>query len=221
MEKICSFEARSAPGETFTYSCLGYITLAEIVKVVTGQDVGAFAQANVFGPLGMENTTYKPPATWTERIAGTEIVDGTLLRGTVHDPLAQLMDGMSGNAGLFSTAGDLSVYCRMLLNGGMWKGKRVLSRGAVAMLTTAQAHGRGYGFDVASSYSWIRGPHASEATFCHSGYTGTSLVCDPESETYLIILTNRVHPNDKGTVKPLRTRIAEIAFPPRADSAGS
>jgi len=221
IEKICGFEARSAPGEAFKYSCLGFITLAEIVKVVTGQDVGAFTQANVFGPLGMEDTTYRPPAAWTERIAGTEIVDGTLLRGTVHDPLAQLMDGMSGNAGLFSTADDLSVYCRMLLEGGSWHGRRVLSRAAVAMLTTAQAQGRGYGFDVASSYSWVKGPYASEATFCHSGYTGTSLVCDPESETYLIILTNRVHPDDKGTVKSLRTRIAEIAFPPSAAALDS
>jgi CubicO group peptidase (beta-lactamase class C family) len=216
LEKICRFEARSAPGEEFKYSCLGYITLAEIVKVVTGQDVGAFAQANVFGPLGMEDTTFKPAAAWTERIAGTEIVDGTLLRGTVHDPLAQLMDGMSGNAGLFSTAGDLWIYCQMLLNGGVWNGRKVLSEAAVKMLTTEQAHGRGYGFDVASSYSWVKGPYASGATFCHSGYTGTSLVCDPESETYLIILTNRVHPNDKGTVRSLRTKIAEIAFPPSA-----
>lgn len=221
VEKICGFEAASAPGETFKYSCLGYIALAEIIRVVTGQDVGAFTEANVFGPLGMRDTRFKPPASWTDRIAGTEIVEGTLLRGTVHDPLAQLMDGLSGNAGLFSTAGDLSIYCRMLLNGGSWKGKRILSRAAVEMLTEVQAHGRGYGFDVASSYSWIRGPHASEATFCHSGYTGTSVVCDPESETYLILLTNRVHPDDEGSVKPLRTKIAEIAFPATAASAGS
>ncbi|MHC4517088.1 MAG: serine hydrolase domain-containing protein [Planctomycetota bacterium] len=221
MEKICSLEAAAAPGETFTYSCLGYITLAEIVKVVTGQDVGAFTEAHLFGPLGMKDTRFRPPASRAERIAGTEIVEETLLRGTVHDPLAQLMDGLSGNAGLFSTAGDLSIYCRMLLNGGSWKGRRILSRAAVEMLTTAQAHGRGYGFDVASSYSWVKGPHASEATYCHSGYTGTSLVCDPESETYLILLTNRVHPNDEGSVKPLRTKVAEIVFPPTAASAGS
>ena len=218
IEKICSFEALATPGAEFRYSCLGYITLAEIVRVVTEQDIAAFSQAHIFAPLGMKDTRFNPPKSWQTRIAATEIVKETLLRGTVHDPLAQLMDGTSGNAGLFSTASDLSVYCRMLLNGGSWKGRRVLSPAAVKLLTTAQSHGRAYGFDVLSSYSWIKGPSASEETFCHSGYTGTSLVCDPASKTYLIILTNRAHPSDEGTVKPVRRKIAEIVFPPEAAS---
>jgi len=218
IEKICSFEAQSKPGETFQYSCLGYITLAEIVRAVTGEDIAAFSRTNIFEPLGMSNTRFNPPGSWQNRIAATEIVDDELLRGTVHDPLAQLRDGTSGNAGLFSTAMDMSIYCRMLLSQGTWKGRKILSPAAVKKLTTAQSHGRAYGFDVLSSYSWIKGPSASAATFCHSGYTGTSLVCDPASKTYLIILTNRAHPNDKGTVKPVRKRIAEIVFPPEAVS---
>jgi CubicO group peptidase (beta-lactamase class C family) len=221
IEKICSFEAQSEPGATFQYSCLGYITLAEIVRVVTGQDIATFSQTNIFTPLDMEHTRFNPPTSWQKRIAATEIVDGELLRGTVHDPLARLRDGTSGNAGLFSTARDMSIYCRMLLNQGTWKGRRILSPAAVTMLTTAQSHGRAYGFDVLSDYSWIKGPSASTTTFCHSGYTGTSLVCDPASKTYLIILTNRAHPSDDGTVKPVRKRIAEIVFPPEASSAGS
>jgi len=216
LEKICSFGAQSQPGEAFTYSCLGYITLAEIVRVVSGQDIAAFSQANIFTPLGMKSTRFNPPASWQNRIAATEIVDDALLRGTVHDPLARLRGGTSGNAGLFSTAADMAIYCRMLLENGKWKGRRVLSRGAVEMLTTAQSHGRAFGFDVLSDYSWIKGESASDATFCHSGYTGTSLVCDPVSKTYLIILTNRAHPNDKGTVRPVRRKIAEIVFPPTA-----
>jgi len=221
LEKICGFEARSQPGETFTYSCLGYITLAEIVRVVSGQDIAAFSRANIFTPLGMTSTQFNPPASWQGRSAATEIVDNELLRGTVHDPLARLRAGTSGNAGLFSTASDMAIYCRMLLNQGKWKGKRILSPAAVEMLTTAQSHGRAFGFDVLSDYSWIKGASASEETFCHSGYTGTSLVCDPASKTYLIILTNRAHPNDKGTVRPVRQRIAEIAFPPPATAPES
>jgi serine-type D-Ala-D-Ala carboxypeptidase len=211
--KICSLKAQSEPGQEFRYSCLGYITLAQIVRIVTGQSLDEFTQANLFAPLGMERTRFNPPAAWHKKIAGTEIVEGELLRGTVHDPLARLMAGVGGNAGLFSTASDLAVYCRMLLSGGSWKGKQVLSPAAVALLTTAQAHGRAYGFDVSSSYAWIKGPHASPAAFCHSGYTGTSLVCDPVTGTYLILLTNSVHPHDKGMSKPIRQKLAEIVFP--------
>jgi CubicO group peptidase (beta-lactamase class C family) len=137
------------------------------------------------------------------------------LRGTVHDPLAQLMDGVGGNAGLFSIASDLSIYCRMLLNGGAWHGTRILSPDATRMLTTVQSHGRAYGFDVTSDYAWLKGPHASEQAFCHSGYTGTSIVCDPAVDTYVILLTNRAHPHDKGTVRELRLKIAEAVFQPR------
>ena len=85
------------------------------------------------------------------------------------------------------------------------------------MLTTAQSHGRAYGFDVSSGYSWVKGSYASPTAFCHTGYTGTSLVCDPDSGTYVIILTNRAHPHDEGTSRPVRTRIAEIVFPPPPD----
>ncbi len=214
VEKICGLKAQSEPGEKFRYSCLGYITLAQIIRMVTGQGVDEFAQANVFAPLGMKHTRFCPPGAWQERIAGTEIVDGELLRGTIHDPLARLMAGVSGNAGLFSTAADLSLYCRMLLNGGTWKGKRILSPAAVALLTTAQSHGRAYGFDASSSYSWVKGAYTSPNAFCHTGYTGTSLVCDPATGTYLILLTNSVHPHDKGAAKPLRLKTAEIVFGP-------
>ncbi len=217
IEKICSLNAQSEPGLEFRYSCLGYLTLAEIVRVVTGQSIDEFSHAHLFMRLGMRHTRFNPPASWRSEIAATQIVDGELLRGGVHDPLARLMAGASGNAGLFSTASDLSIYCRMLLRGGSWKGKKVLSSAAVEMLTTSQSHGRAYGFDVSSSYSWVKGPHASPSAFCHTGYTGTSFVCDPATDAYLIILTNRAHPHDKGACKPVRQKIAEIVFAPHAD----
>ena len=122
------------------------------------------------------------------------------------------MAGVSGNAGLFSNAHDLSIYCRMLLNGGVWNDTRILSPEAVRLLTTAQTHGRAYGFGVSSSYSSAKGSHASEKAFCHTGYTGTSIVCDPERETFVIILTNRVHPKDDGSAKPVRIEVADIVF---------
>jgi CubicO group peptidase (beta-lactamase class C family) len=171
-----------------------------------------FSSENIFAPLGMANTLYNPPESWREDIAATEVEDGRLLRGTVHDPLARLMGGVAGNAGLFSNAHDLSIYCRMLLSNGRWKGTRVLSLEAVSLLTTAQACGRAYGFDVSSSYSSVKGSHAPETAFCHTGYTGTSVVCDPGSGLYVIILTNRVHPDDEGAAKPIRRKIADIVF---------
>ncbi len=212
IEKICGLEAAGIPGEKFRYSCLGYIALARIVEVVSGRDIADFSRRNIYARLGMKNTAYNPPDSWEQDVAATQIVEGRLLRGTVHDPLARLMDGISGNAGLFSNVYDLSIYCRMLLNDGIWRRRRILSPEAVAMLTTEQSHGRAFGFDVDSSYSWVKGDHAPDGAFCHTGYTGTSVVCDPASGLFVIILTNRAHPNDEGATKPVRKQVADIVF---------
>ncbi len=212
IDKICSLEALSAPGEEFRYSCLNYITLGKIVEIISGKNLADFSRENIFAPLGMKHTMFNPPDSWKKDIAATEVIDGKPLRGTVHDPLAQLMGGVSGNAGLFSNAYDLSIYCRMLLNGGIWKRKRILSPEAVRLLTTVQTHGRAYGFGVSSRYASAKGTYASEKAFTHTGYTGTSIVCDPESDTYVIILANRVHPKDDGSAKPVRTKVADIVF---------
>ena len=212
IEKICRLEAKNKPGEKFVYSCLGYITLGRIVEIVTGRQLDEFAKENIYKPLKMKNSTFNPPEFRQENIAATEIKDDELLRGFVHDPLAQLMDGVSGNAGLFSNARDLSIYCRMLLNDGTLNGKKILSPRSVELLTTHQSHNRSYGFDINSNYAWIKGSYSPPNGFCHSGYTGTSLVCDPENKIYLIILTNRAHPHDKGTVKPVRKQVADVVF---------
>ena len=212
IEKICDVNAVSKPGEEFRYSCLGYITLAKIVEIVSADNIDDFARENIYAPLRMKDTTYTPPASREKDIAATQIVEGQLLRGTVHDPLAQLMGGVSGNAGLFSTAYDVSIYCQMLLNSGTWKRVKILSPEAVNRLTTIQSQGRAYGFDVNSSYSSVKGSFAPENAFCHTGYTGPSIVCDPASKVYVIILTNRAHPHDKGTSKHIRTKIADIVF---------
>ncbi len=212
IEKICSLQAVSKPGEEFRYSCLGYITLAKIVEIISGKNIDDFSRENIFASLGMKHTSYNPPESWRKDIAGSEVADGPLFRGTVHDPLARLMAGASGNAGLFSNAHDLSIYCRMLISGGTYEGKRILSAEAVGLLTTEQALGRAYGFDVKSSYSWVKGSYASQEAFCHTGYTGTSIVCDPASKTFVIILANRVHPKDDGSAKSVRVKVADAVF---------
>ena len=212
IDEVCILPAQAKPGEQFCYSCLGYIVLAKIVEVVSGTSIDDFSKRNIFTPLDMKNTTYNPPDSWGENIAATEFTNHRLLRGTVHDPLARLMGGVAGNAGLFSNAYDVSIYCRMVLNNGVRKGVRVLSPQAVAMMTTIQAHGRGYGFDVASDYSWVKGSYAPAEAFCHTGYTGTSIVCEPGSRLYVIILTNRVHPHDQGNTRHVRTEVADIVF---------
>ncbi len=264
--KICGLRAMNGPGETFRYSCLGYITLARIVEIVTGRPFDAFIEHELYRPLGMYQTQFTPledsvaegqsrpsaflpsafhlpPVTphlmrgpehaalaWAAalsgqghqspdafatiqgRIAATQVVDGQPLRGIVHDPLARLAGGVSGNAGLFSTARDLSLFCRMLLNGGELNGRRVLSAESVRLLTTEQSHGRAYGFDVSSGYAWLKGAYGPAEAFCHSGYTGTSLVCDPCGGVYIIILTNSVHPDDAGKTRAVRVGVADIVF---------
>jgi len=215
IEAICLFKPLNKPGETFRYSCLGYILLSRIVTEISGQSLDAFSQEHLFTPMGMQHTTFNPPDSWLNHVAATEIKNEQVLCGTVHDPLARLMDGVSGNAGLFSTASDIAHLCQMLLNGGKFNRKTILSQNAVTLMTTPQLKGRGFGFDVTSSYAWIKGDHASDQSFCHSGYTGTSIVCDPTSKRYVIILTNRVHPHGKGTVKAVRTGIANIVFQTR------
>jgi len=209
---ICQSKPLNKPGETFRYSCLGYILLARIVETISGQTLDEFAQENLFRPLSLQHTTFNPSGSTIDRIAPTEVVNEQVLCGTVHDPLAQLMGGVSGNAGLFSTANDIATVCQMLLNGGTLNNKTILSPEAVALMTMPQLQARGFGFDVDSSYAWIKGDHVSDQSFCHSGYTGTSIVCDSQTGRYVIILTNRAHPHDEGTVKAVRTGIADIVY---------
>ncbi len=211
IEAIGKARLVSRPGEAFRYSCLGYITLGRIVEIVSGITLDQFAAETIYRPLGMKDTRYCPPDQWRDRIAGTEGgPDAAVNR--VHDPLARLMGGVSGNAGLFSTAGDLARYCAMVLNGGTYDGRRIFSDTAVQRLTQPQDAGRAFGFDVSSDYAWLKGTFASKGAFCHSGYTGTSIVCDPESGVFILILTNRVHPEDRGQVRGLRNRVADEVF---------
>ena len=202
------------PGKQFTYSCLNYITLASIVKKLTGQSIAEFAAENIFRPLGMTRTFFNPSAQFLPLCVPTQVVDGRPLRGIVHDPLARLQGGVSGNAGLFSTADDLAVFAQMMLRGGEWNGVRVLSPLAVERMVeifpkTAES-GRGLGWDLTSDYGTVRGDLFGYGSYGHSGYTGTSIWIDPETKTAVIFLTNRVHPDDKGEIIAMRSKVANV-----------
>ncbi len=204
------------PGEYFKYSCLNYITLQRIIEKITGQSLKDFAAANIFKPLKMNHTFYQPPENQIPYCAATEILQpGGLLLGVVHDPLAREINAcVSGNAGLFSTADDLAIYAAMLLNNGSWNGKRILSKLAVQKMINVprgfEKFGRTLGWDKYSVYNSNIGDLLSERAFGHTGYTGTSITIDPEYRVTIILLSNRVHPHDKGSVVRLRSYVANI-----------
>ncbi len=214
VQHIAQLEKTDPPGKAFHYSCLGFISLAYIIQKVTGQTVAEFATENIFKPLKMRHTFFTPLPEFFRLCVPTEVVGDEPLVGIVHDPLARLQGGISGNAGLFSTAGDLAIFAQMILNRGKFKGLRVLSPLAVERMTSVYPEvtfaGRGLGWDLDSSFSTNGGDLFGPDSFGHTGYTGTSIWIDPETETFVIFLTNRVHPNDEGSVASMRSRIANI-----------
>lgn len=197
------------PGSRFLYSDINFETLGFIVERVSGMSLKDFAQRNIYAPLGMKHTTFVPPLDWQTRIAPTEYDEQNhMLRGIVHDPTARRMGGVAGHAGLFSTADDLSRFARDLLSGF-----KVLCRATVQKMSTPQqppnaASLRGLGWDIDSPFASNRGELLPVGSFGHTGFTGTSLWIDPITNTYIIILTNAVHPHVGKSVVSLRARIA-------------
>ncbi len=234
IERACEEVPVAAPGERFIYSDINFFLLGDIVRRVSGQPLDLFARERVFQPLGMTETTFNPPESWRGRIAPTESCtplgwpcqgpNQVMLRGVVHDPTARRMDGVAGHAGLFSTSHDLSKFCRMLLGGGALNGVRILSPLTVAKMTTratedGMASRRGLGWDLDSAYSSNRGELFPIGSFGHTGFTGTSLWIDPVTRAYVVFLSNRVHPDGKGDVTPLRARVATVVASALRDPA--
>jgi len=205
----------SEPGEQFIYSDINYIVLAEIIREVSGQSLNEFAAKRIFWPLGMTNTRFLPPPQIHDQIAPTDFRDGQLLRGVVHDPTTARMGGVAGHAGVFSTVEDTAIYAQMILNGGLYNGVRILSPLSVLQMTTPQSpvgatDWRGLGFDIRTPFSGPRGDLFPVGSVGHTGFTGTSLWIDPVSEVFVILFTNRVHPDGKGNVISLRKRVASV-----------
>jgi uncharacterized protein YbbC (DUF1343 family)/CubicO group peptidase (beta-lactamase class C family) len=227
------------PGTRFVYSDVGFIVAAEIVRRISGKRIDEFARDNIFSPLAMNDTQFGvdhialgdslaresgSPAGSPEplnrelgnvgRTAPTETREGRWMRGEVHDPRAYEMGGVAGHAGLFSTAGDLAIFCQMILNKGEYNGVRILAPYTIERMVSAQSlptsQMRGIGWDINTSFSSNRGDLFPVGTFGHTGFTGTSMWLDPASETFVVLLTNRVHPNGKGDVTRLRSFVASI-----------
>ena len=200
------------PGTRFLYSDINFETLGFLVEKVSGMPLNEYAHTKIFAPLGMTDTTFLPPSSWTARIAPTQYDEqGKMLRGVVHDPTARRMGGVAGHAGLFSTADDLARFAQALLHGD-----KILSRLAIEKMTTPQqsataASLRGLGWDIDSPFASNRGELLPVGSFGHTGFTGTSLWIDPVTNTYIIILTNAVHPRGGGSVISLRSRLATAA----------
>jgi uncharacterized protein YbbC (DUF1343 family)/CubicO group peptidase (beta-lactamase class C family) len=216
----------AAPGERFVYSDINFFLLGDIVRRVAGERLDQYASRHIFEPLGMKDTMFLPGAALRSRIAPTEKCqtlewpcgkpDVPFLRGVVHDPTARRMEGVAGHAGLFSTAADLSRFCRMLLGGGRLGAAAILAPATVQRMTSPSTplgmHDvRGLGWDIDSSFSANRGELFPIGSYGHTGFTGTSLWLDPATKTYVVFLSNRVHPDGKGDVTPLRARIATVA----------
>jgi uncharacterized protein YbbC (DUF1343 family)/CubicO group peptidase (beta-lactamase class C family) len=215
-QRIWALPLTAEPGSRFIYSDVGFIVLAEIVHGVSGSNVHEFSRQHVFGPLGLAETGYLPDESFRRRAAATEQRDGRWMCGEVHDPRAYLLGGIAGHAGLFSTAEDLAVYAQMLIQDGQYGGVQILPAEVVAQMTTPQRVGegaglRGLGWDMRTGYSSNRGDLFSPRAFGHGGFTGTGIWIDPQLQLIVIFLSNRLHPDGKGTVNPLIGRIGTIA----------
>lgn len=233
MEYIATCKRDFEPQTDFQYSCLNFITLQHIIETVSGISLRDFARQNIFDVLGMNHTDYLPcqrdkKGNWTNTdnstfsilhsslnlLAPTEKQpNGQVLCGQVHDPLARILNGgISGNAGVFSCAEDIAILCAALQNGGEWNGHRILSPlGVKAMRTVPRATatlGRTLGWDNFTAYASNNGDLFSPSTYGHTGYTGTSIVIDPDNNTSVILLINSVHPEDGHSTVRLRSLVA-------------
>jgi CubicO group peptidase (beta-lactamase class C family) len=190
------------PGTNFSYSDINFITLGHIVEIISGESLKHYAEKHIFGPLGMKDTRFLPSAALRDRIAPTQIIRGRLRWGQVNDPTTYAMDGVSGAAGVFSDASDIGIYAQCLLNGGRLssKGSKRYLLGPLSVLKMVSVQTplsfsqiRGLGWDIDSPYS-NRGVLFPAQSFGHTGWTGTSLWVDPVTQTWVVILTSRTHP---------------------------
>lgn len=213
---VMRLEPVTPPGSEYNYSDPNMIVLGELVERVTGRRLDEVVAERITRPLGMTDTGYTPPRSKLHRIAATEYQDDPprgMIRGTVHDENAWSLGGVAGHAGIFSTARDVAVLGQALLNGGSYRGTRILSEDGVRALMTNYntefpEHSHGLGFEL--DQRWYMAGLSGPRTAGHTGYTGTSMVLDPASRSMAILLTNRVHPSREwGSNNPARVALAQ------------
>jgi len=228
----CGQTVTHPPGSFFRYSDINYILLGQLVRTLSGMELDVFARERLFGPLRMHHTgylplrriaaagiapTHKAPLDTFEPLLHSDVVDGALLQGVVHDPTVRRIGGVAGSAGVFSTVGDVARFARMLLGGGTLDGVRVLSPESVRLLTTVQsppgiAALRGLGMDIDSPFAQRpRGSLFPLGSYGHTGFTGCVLWIDPGSRSFYVLLSNRVYPDDKANVLSLYTELGTLS----------
>ena len=203
------------PGAAFTYSDENFIVLGALIGRLSGEPLDVYARGHIFAPIKMADTAFNPPDAWHDRIVPTSVDHGKRLWGVVEDPTAAHMGGVAGHAGVFSTANDLARFARMLLRGGALDGVRLLRPETVALITRpVDLPGgvrRTLGWDVSSHFSMGMDQAFGATSFGHTGYTGCLLWIDPGTQGYLIVLTNRLHPDGHGDARPLREDLGPLA----------
>jgi CubicO group peptidase (beta-lactamase class C family) len=212
-DRICALKPIAARGEKFAYTDVGFIVLGKLVERVGGKSLDRFAADEIFTPLGMESTRFNPNDNAKRHAAPTEQRDDQWIKGEVHDPRSYLLDGVAGHAGLFSTAGDLVRYGQMMLGSGKTSSVTILKPKVFSLMTKPRTVPRGsrtFGWDHRSPYSSNRGEGLSGAAFGHGGFTGTVMWIDPDKERVFIFLSNRLHPDGKGSVNKLAGKIATL-----------
>lgn len=188
------------PGDTTVYSDIGLITLGILIQRVSGLPLDVYSDNNFFKPLGMTSTYFNPPQSRLKRIVPTEYsqIDGHLVHGVVHDENSESMDGVTGHAGLFSTAYDLAIFSQMMLNHGRYRDAVIFQPWTVDLFTkraeVIQGSSRCLGWDSPEGRA-SGGVYLSDTSFGHTGFTGTSLWIDPENQVIVVLLTNAVHPD--------------------------
>jgi serine-type D-Ala-D-Ala carboxypeptidase len=211
IKAVMDVAPHTTPGSTYEYSDLNLITLGVLVERLTGKTLDTVVRERITQPLGMVDTGYNPSAAKLDRIAATEFQTAPprgMVRGSVHDENAWSLGGVAGHAGVFSTAGDMAVLAQTILNGGAYRGHRILrERTVTTMLDNHNAafpgHDHGFGFEL--NQMWYMGGLSGPRTAGHTGYTGTDVVIDPASRSFAILLTNRVHPSrNRGSVNIAR-----------------
>lgn len=214
IERLMAIGVTHPPGTKFVYSDVGFLILGELVKRIGGKALNEFAREEIFEPLGMHETNYLISESLMARAAPTEQREGRWIQGAVHDPRAHALGGVAGHAGLFSTAEDLALYADMMLQRGAAPKGRILGEATWNRMTTrfpVSSGYRGLGWDMQTGYSSNKGETMSHGAFGHGGFTGTGIWIDPQSDLFVIFLSNRVHPNGKGLVNPLIGAIGTIA----------
>ncbi len=202
-------------GTHYLYSDENFEVLGELVRRVSGLPLHVYCKRNIFRPLGMIDTTFKPPPNEVVRIAPTVRLNRDPTRTSVNDPTAYRMGGVAGHAGLFSTVDDLSIFARMLLDGGQLRGVRILSRSSIAAMSLPESPPtaerlRGLGWDLGAPFASNDDQLFSAGSIGHTGFTGTMIWIDPVTRVYVIVLTNRTYPDGHGDAQPLRKQIVRL-----------